>query len=170
MKRRTLMIGGMAASAAAAGAGWAFWRSDHARDANLWSLTFETPAGGELKLSSFHGKPLVLNFWATWCPPCLKEMPELERFYREFARRGWQVLGLALDRAAPVNEFLARVPVTFPVALAGIDGSDLTRELGNVQGVLPFTVMFDRRGRPSHRKVGETSFDELAGWAGSLTK
>ena len=57
------------------------------------------------------------------------------------------------------------MPVSFPVALAGMDGLDLTHELGNAQGVLPFTVVFDHRGQPVHRKVGETSFDELAGWA-----
>jgi len=162
------MIGGVAGAAAAAGAGWAWWRSAQAGDIDLWSMSFETPAGGTLNFGAFRGKPLVLNFWATWCAPCLKEIPELERFHREFGPRGWQVFGLALDRAAPVNEFLARVPVTFPVALAGIDGSDLTRELGNTQGVLPYTVVFDRRGRSAHRKVGETSFDELRGWATAM--
>jgi thiol-disulfide isomerase/thioredoxin len=162
------MIGGVAALAATAGVGWAWWRTANAGDSGMWSLRFETPAGGELRMASFRGKPLVLNFWATWCAPCLKEMPQLERFHREFGTRGWQVLGLALDRAGPVNEFLTRVRVGFPIALAGVDGFDLTHELGNGQGVLPFTVVFDRRGQPVHRKVGETSFDELAGWARAM--
>jgi thiol-disulfide isomerase/thioredoxin len=162
------MIGGVGAFAAAAGAGWAWWRTADARDSALWSLRFETPSGGELKMSSFRGKPLVLNFWATWCAPCLKEMPQLQRFHVEYEPRGWQVLGLALDRTGPVNEFLKRVRVGFPVALAGMDGFDLTHELGNTLGVLPFTVVFDSSGRAVHRKVGETSFNELAKWAKAI--
>ncbi len=170
MKRRTwVTAGGVGVLAAAAGAGWAWWRSvSGAEPPALWSLRFETPSGGELKLESFRGKPLVLNFWATWCAPCIKELPQLDRFHREYSSRGWQVLGLALDRVGPVNDFLSRVKIGYPVALAGADGFDLTHDLGNVHGVLPFTVVFDERGRAVHRKVGETSFDELAGWAGAM--
>lgn len=171
MKRRALLsIAGVGALAGTAGAGWAWWRSAQARDSALWSLTFETPSGGELKMASFRGKPLVLNFWATWCAPCVKEMPQLERFHVEFAPRGWQVLGLALDRAGPVKEFLTRVRVGFPVALAGMDGFDLAHELGNAMGVLPYTVVFDRGGLVVHRKVGETSYEELAGWAAAMKR
>jgi len=171
VKRRAVVaLGGIGTLAAAAGAGWAWWRNAGAADTGIWSLSFETPSGEVLRLESFRGKPLVLNFWATWCAPCLKEMPQLDRFHREFKARGWQVLGLALDRAELVNEFLGRVKVSFPIALAGIDGFDLTHELGNTLGVLPFTVVFDRRGRTVHRKVGETSFDELAGWASTIEK
>ena len=159
------MIGGVGALAATAGAGWAWWRTADARESAVWSLRFETPSGGELKMASLRGRPLVLNFWATWCAPCVKEMPQLDRFHREFTARGWQVLGLALDRAGPVSDFLTRVRVSFPIALAGIDGFDLTHELGNRQGVLPFTVVFDRRGQPVHHKIGETSYEELAAWA-----
>ena len=68
----------------------------------------------------------------------------------------------------PVRDFLTRVHVSFPVALAGMDGFDLAHELGNMQGVLPFTAVFDRRGSIAHRKVGETSFDELSAWAHSM--
>ena len=169
MKRRTWLIGGAGVAAAAAGLGWRAW-SDSRQVAQpdaigLWQLRFERPNGGELAMSSLRGQPLVLNFWATWCPPCVKEMPELDRFQRQFAARGWRVLGLAVDRPGPVREFLARSPVSYGIAMAGLGGTDLSRQLGNQSGALPFTAVFDRSGRLVHRKLGETSFDELAAWA-----
>jgi thiol-disulfide isomerase/thioredoxin len=175
MKRRALVgSAAVAAAATVAGASWAWWRSENATrvdarepiDASLWSMRFATPSGGELAMSTLQGKPLVLNFWATWCLPCLHEMPELDRFHSEFRARNWQVLGVALDRPGPVKAFLIQRPVGFAIALAeGPEGFDLIHRLGNGRGVLPFTVVFDRAGRLVRRKVGETSFDELAGWA-----
>lgn len=164
--RRALLGGGVAALAAAAGLGWSAWQ-DHVFEretGGLWSLRLPTPEGGELVLATLRGKPLVLNFWATWCPPCIKEMPELDRFQREFAARGWQVVGIAVDNAKPVREFLQRVPVSFAIGLAGFDGSALSRRLGNHNGALPFTVLFGADGRIQRRKLGESSFEELARW------
>jgi len=172
VKRRTWLIGGAGVAAAAAGLGWRAW-SESRRAAQidaigLWQMRFERPDGSELAMSSLRGQPLVLNFWATWCPPCVKEMPELDRFHREFAGRGWQVLGLAVDRVQPVREFLARAPVGHAIAMAGLGGTELSRQLGNTSGGLPFTVVFDREGLIAHRKLGETSFDELVRWAGAM--
>jgi thiol-disulfide isomerase/thioredoxin len=139
-----------------------------AEHGGLWGLSFQQPSGGELAMAAFRGRPLVLNFWATWCPPCVKEFPELDRFHREFAGRGWQVVGLAIDGPTPVREFLQRVPVGFAIGLAGFGGTELGRALGNERGGLPFTVMFDARGAVRQRKLGETTFDELASWAREL--
>ena len=174
MNRRTWLIGGTGAAEAVAGLGWRGWHESR-REAELdaatggfWHKRFERPDGGELAMSSLRGRPLVLNFWATWCPPCVKEMPEIDRFQRAFASRGWQVLGLAVDRPQPVREFLARRPVTYAIAMAGFEGTELSRQLGNASGALPFTALFDRDGYVVQRKLGETSFDELAGWAATL--
>lgn len=173
MNRRHWLIGGAGAAAVAAGLGWRGF-SEARREAHLdattgglWRMSFDRPGGGQLAMASLRGQPLVLNFWATWCPPCIREMPEIDRFQREFATRGWQVLGLAIDRPQPVREFLARTPVGYTIAMAGLDGTELTRRLGNASGGLPFTVVFDREGLVAHRKLGETSFDELARWAAS---
>ena len=133
---------------------------------SLWALKALRPQGGELDLASLRGKPLLINFWATWCAPCVREMPQIDRFHREYGPRGWQVLGLAIDRPEPVAKFLARVKVGFPIGLAGLDGMDLLHGLGNVSGGLPFTVVIDGAGLLVQRKLGETSFDELARWAG----
>jgi thiol-disulfide isomerase/thioredoxin len=165
MKRRWL-IGGVGAAAALAGGGWAWWRErETPGDGGLWAMRFERPGGGELVMAGLRGRPLLLNFWASWCVPCVKEMPQLDRFARDFAPQGWQVIGLAIDSSTPVREFLGRVPVGFPVGLAGLEGADLSRRLGNTRGGLPFTVLFGRDGQPFQRKVGETHYDELARWA-----
>ncbi|MBC7717365.1 MAG: TlpA family protein disulfide reductase, partial [Pseudorhodobacter sp.] len=81
-------------------------------------------------MADLRGKPLLLNFWATWCPPCVKEMPLLDAFYQTHRARGWQVVGLAVDSPTPVRAFLERVPVSFPIGLAGMEGSELSRALG----------------------------------------
>lgn len=176
--RRRMLAAGVAAAAAVAGGTLAWWRQpklaplDGAGEttdlAALWSLRLERPEGGELVLADWRGQPLLINFWATWCPPCIREMPEIDRFHREFGPRGWRVLGLAIDGAAPVREFLGRVPVGFAVGIAGLDGTELVRLLGNAQGGLPFTVMIGTQGRVLQRKIGETNFDELAAWAGRV--
>ena len=167
-RRLALALAGTAA--AAAGVGWALWREQQfERDTSaVWSLRLPQPAGPELEMSRLKGKPTVLNFWATWCPPCIKELPEIERFYRQFSPLGWQVVGIAVDNLGPVQAFLQRVPLTFTIGLAGFEGADLSRRLGNSTGALPFTVVFGADGLIRQRKLGTTSFEELALWARGL--
>lgn len=167
-RRRTLLTGALGASAAAAGFGVAWWhRRAEANDplAPMWQMRFERPEGGQLAMDSLRGKPLLINFWATWCAPCVKEMPEIDRFSREFGKQQGQVLGLAIDSPAPVRQFLARVKVGFLIGIGGLDGTDLVHQLGNLQGGLPFTVLIGADGTVLQRKAGETSYDELIGWA-----
>lgn len=99
---------------------------------------------------------------------CVKELPEIDRFHAEVRGEGWKVLGVAVDAPTPVREFLARRPLGFPVVLAGLEGTQWSRELGNQQGGLPFTVLFDRSGRVVQRKLGETHHAELMGWRAAL--
>ena len=172
--RRRLLVGA-AGTAALAGMGLAVWQQRRVGAqaapggsddlSPLWALQVARPEGGQIVLASLRGKPLLINFWATWCAPCLREMPEIDRFHREFSPRGWQVLGLAIDGPTPVRAFLARVKIGFPIGLAGLDGTDLVHSLGNPQGGLPFSVMISATDKVLHRKMGETSFEELAGWA-----
>jgi len=164
MNRRAMV--GVGAAAAAAGFAWAWLRlsPEDRPDDGFWQLRFARPDGAELTLAQFRGQPLVLNFWATWCAPCVREMPALDEFQTRFRGRGWQVLGLAVDSPTPVREFLARRPVQFAIGLAGFEGTDLSRKLGNPQGQLPFTVVIDATGRIRHRKLGETKLEEMVRW------
>ena len=167
-RRQWTLVAGAGALAALGGAGLALWRQP--RDATgdlglLWPQEFETPDGKTLAMRELRSRPLVVNFWATWCAPCVREMPQLDRFHREFQAQGWQVVGLAIDQREPVREFLRKLPVGFPIALGGFAGMELVRQLGNPQGGLPFTVVANREGRIVRRKLGETSFEELAPWA-----
>ena len=174
MKRRGWLLGGAGAAAAAAGLGWQWWREHVANDgtsdgaSDLWQARFTQIDGTELAMATLRGSPLVLNFWATWCPPCIKEMPALDRFQRQFAAQGWRVVGLAVDNPQAVREFLARMPVSYTIGLAGFEGAALSRQLGNQQGGLPFTAVFDRQGAVVQRRLGETNFEELARWAARL--
>lgn len=167
MKRRMAMLG-VGAAAAAVGVGVGVWRlrvQDRPLPADFWSLRFERPEGGELAMAALKGRPALLNFWATWCAPCIKELPLLDQFQRERAGR-WQVVGLAIDGPTPVREFLLKRPLGFPVGLAGLNGVDLARALGNDAGGLPFSVLIDAQGQLRERKLGALTEEELARWGG----
>ncbi|MHB8950577.1 MAG: TlpA disulfide reductase family protein [Rhodoferax sp.] len=168
--RRRWLLGAVASAATLGGAALA-WRRYQPQtlapsaEATLWQLEFPGLDGGVFRMASMQGRPVLLNFWATWCPPCVEELPLLSSFYRENSAKGWQVLGLAVDQMEPVKRFLARSPVTFPVALAGLPGVELGKSLGNVSGGLPFTVVLGSDGRVAHRKIGKVSPDDLRAWA-----
>jgi thiol-disulfide isomerase/thioredoxin len=132
--------------------------------AGLWSLSLATPDGGTLSLAALRGRPLLLNFWATWCPPCIEELPLLDRFYRVNSANGWQMLGIAVDQQDPVQRFLSRSPVAFPVVLAGFAGIELSKSLGNLSGGLPFTVVLGQDGAVAHRKMGKVTDVDLSAW------
>jgi thiol-disulfide isomerase/thioredoxin len=164
-----MLYAAVAGLAAAGGAGLAWWKfQPHAvergAEAALWSMEFEKPEGGMLSLRALSGKPLVVNFWATWCPPCVEELPLLNAFYRQHAANGWQVVGLAIDQPSAVRKFLQRMPLDFPIGLAGLGGTELGRSLGNLTGGLPFTVVLGGEGRVLHRKMGQVTSEDLQLW------
>lgn len=174
MKRRQLMYAGTAAAAALAGAGVAWWQiqphgtgaaaADPALQA-FWQQSFDTPEGKPLPMAGFAGKPLLVNFWATWCPPCVEELPLIDRFHTDNRSRNWQVLGLAVDQPSAVRTWLQRKPMGFPVVMAGLQGTELSKSLGNLAGGLPFTAVFGASGQLLHRKSGKVSEEDLAQWA-----
>jgi len=170
--RRAIMYAGVAALAAVAGAGVA-WQRQAGQDTGtlasdvmsaFWATEFDTPTGESLPMASFQGRPLVINFWATWCAPCVEEMPLIDAFFRENKEKSWQVLGLAIDQPSRVRQFLTQFPVSYKIGLAGLTGTELGKSLGNEVGGLPFTVVLDGQGRVIQRKVGKLTPDDIKKW------
>ncbi|PUE11865.1 redoxin [Limnohabitans sp. T6-5] len=166
-RRRWLL--GAGALAAVGGAALSWWRlqpraltSDVGQ--TFWTQKFETVTGEVLDLATFRGKPLLVNFWATWCPPCVEELPLIDAFWREQHVNGFQVLALAIDQPSAVKRFLARQPLGFPIGLAGLGGTELAKSLGNSAGGLPFSVFFKSDGAIWLQKLGQLSPDDLSRW------
>ena len=129
------------------------------------SLRVTTLDGAEYDLAGQRGKWVIVNYWATWCGPCIKEMPELAAFSQAQGNEGVQVLGLALDDAAAVEAWLARLPSPYPHYRDDAGPRDAGVVLGNPAGVLPYSVLVDAQGIVRKQQVGPfASADELAEW------
>ena len=171
--RRRILFSSVALAAGLSGAGWAWWRSmpqpGLPPDVQaFWGMSFEKPDGGELSIQSFKGRPLLVNFWATWCPPCIEELPLLESIWIKNGPKYLQVLGLAVDQPSSVRQFLARHSLTFPMGLAGLNGTELGRSLGNSVNALPYSVLFNADGRIIAQKMGKLEAVDLAEWLKDL--
>lgn len=127
----------------------------------LNGYTFETPQGGSLDLGALKGKVVVLNFWATWCPPCVEEMPELDELYPELQARNVELIGIAIDSPSNVQQFVQKTPVNYPIVLAGMTGTELGKALGNKQGGLPFTVILDENGNEILTEAGRIQMSTI---------
>jgi thiol-disulfide isomerase/thioredoxin len=175
--RRHALTAGVAVAAAAAGIAGSWWMSKNQPNdgqattigdlPELWGQIFDTPTGDKLAMQSLRGKPLLINFWATWCPPCVDELPLLERFYSENKAKGAQIIGLAADKPDAVTTFLQKMPLTFPIGLVGMPGIALSKSWGNLVGGLPFSVMLAADGRVMQRKMGKLSESDLKLWVQS---
>ncbi|MBU1359231.1 MAG: TlpA family protein disulfide reductase [Gammaproteobacteria bacterium] len=169
--RRKWLFGGVGLAAAAAGAGVGLWKhggplgqADPVMGAEFWDQSFERPEGGDLKLASLKGRPLLINFWATWCPPCVEEMPAIDAFFREQAPNGMQVVGLAIDQPSAVRKFLTGTPVSYPIGMAGMQGTEMVKQLGNTAGGLPYSLMLDPKGVVRARKMGKLEAADFEAW------
>lgn len=112
----------------------------------LFSARMMDANGIKQNLDQYRGKIIVLNFWATWCPPCREEMPELSQLHLEYQNKNVVVIGIAEDELAPVQEYLHTSPVSYPVFIAENEHMELGSSLGNHQAVLPYTVIIDANG------------------------
>ena len=157
-RRSLLILGGVGAISAALGAfvGALFSQSRSGVGALLAS-SFPDAAGRARRLSEWQGRPLVCNFWATWCEPCREEMPLLDAAQAKYAPNRVQVVGIAIDNAANVSHFASKNQFSFPLLVGEYAAVELMRELGNGAGALPFTVLIDASGRLRKRKLGAYS-------------
>jgi len=129
--------------------------------------TIRLPAldGTTVALPAAHaGRPILVNLWASWCGPCIEEMPELDRFAASQGANGTQVVGIALDDKAAVEAFLKRVPVSYTILLDEAGPRDAGVQLGNPKGVLPYTALISADGRLIRQKIGPFQHGEIDNW------
>jgi len=178
MKRRTILLGagGLVAMATA---GWAAWRTSSrsapaanravgaaseparasAKPRALYDARLPGLDGQEFSLSTLKGRPVVVNFWATWCAPCVQEMPHLDSMAKELPEI--KFVGIGIDTAQNIAQFVAKLPVTYQLLVAGHAGIAMVRELGNSAGGLPFTLLFDANGSIFDSILGQVEPTDL---------
>jgi thiol-disulfide isomerase/thioredoxin len=108
-------------------------------------------------IKEWDGKLILLNFWATWCPPCKKEIPDFINLQKQYGDQGLQIIGIAIDGKEPAKDFAEAIGMNYPVLVAGGDGVQLAQRYGNVAGVLPYTVIINPAGEISSTIRGELS-------------
>lgn len=132
-----------------------------ASPAAIQAAAFKDADGASRTLGQFAGKVVVVNFWATWCTPCREEMPGFVKLQSRWRDRGVQFVGLAQDDPAKVAAFGRELGINYPLWLGEAQVMDLSRRLGNRQGVLPHTVLLDAQGRVIDSKIGIFAEDAL---------
>lgn len=132
-----------------------------AGSATLFAQSMATPEGEMQSLAQWQGKPLIVNFWATWCAPCVEEMPELSAFHTELAPKNVRIIGIGIDSPTNIREFSARLKIAYPLYVAGMSGTELARQFGNQGGSLPYTVLIGGDGKIIKTYLGKLKMDEL---------
>ncbi|MGD2081608.1 MAG: TlpA disulfide reductase family protein [Chromatiales bacterium] len=163
--RARLVAAGIILAAAAGGAGLAVYQAYGPSDSattgvagavdTMPDFAFPDLSGRTRQSSEWADKVVVLNFWATWCPPCREEVPAFVDYQQRYGEAGLQFVGVAVDQPDPVRDFADTYGVNYPMLIGETDAVALSNRLGNRFSGLPFTVVFDRKGRVRHRQPGE---------------
>lgn len=135
--------------------------SAHTASTNLYAQTLNDLSGQPQSLAQWKGKALLVNFWATWCAPCVQEMPELSALANEEAGKRFNVIGVGIDSPSVMSEFAAKHNIKYPLYVGGMGGTELSRDFGNPSGGLPFTVLIGADGQVKKTYLGKLKFDEL---------
>ena len=112
-------------------------------------------------LNQWKGKSLLVNFWATWCTPCVQEMPELSALQSENKLPNVQVIGIGIDTAENMQTFSSKYKISYPLYVGGVTGTDLLRKLGDHAGGLPFSVLITPNGQIKKVYLGRLKIDEV---------
>lgn len=165
-RRQWMMIGGISVLALVAGIFSSHWISQTglASDPSIkafFANSWKTPDGKSANIDDWRGKVLVVNFWASWCPPCVEEMPTLDKIAQEYASKNVLIVGIGIDSPSNIRQFLEKTPVSYPIMIGGLDGSALAKQMGNAQGALPYTVIINAKGKSVFTKLGKISEEEL---------
>jgi thiol-disulfide isomerase/thioredoxin len=166
MKRNVLLFGTIAVLFTLTGAYFGVKRLEPTAPqspavATLFAQKMPNAAGQSHALSQWQGKTLIVNFWATWCAPCVDEMPELAELQTEVAAKNTLIIGIGIDSSANISEFAKKYHITYPLYVAGISGTELSRIFGNQAGGLPFTVLIGPDGQVKKSYLGRLKMDEL---------
>ncbi len=127
----------------------------------LLRLELPTAEGTPQALSQWQGQWRIINYWATWCPPCREEMPEFSRLQKEYRAKGVQFIGIALDSSENVAAFSQATPTAYPLLVASPSAIRNLKALGNEQGALPYTLIIDPKGTVRETRLGSLSAAEL---------
>jgi peroxiredoxin len=136
--------------------------------AALMQISMRDSAGKQRKMSEWQGKVLVLNFWATWCPPCVSEMPELVALQNDFVSKNVQVVGIGIDSPSNIREFSEKHQITYPLLLGGLEGTELSKQFGNQSGGLPFTLLIGADGSVRKSYMGRLDMEQVRADLSSL--
>jgi thiol-disulfide isomerase/thioredoxin len=128
---------------------------------SLLNQTLPDSQGKSQQLAQWKGKILLVNFWATWCPPCVAEMPELTALQSDLAGKNVQILGIGIDSPSNIKEFSSKYKIGYPLLVAGMVGTELSRQLGNQAGGLPFTVIIDTKGQIKKIYLGRLNIEKV---------
>lgn len=129
--------------------------------AGLMAAKLPDLEGRDQAFDQWRGKVLVINFWATWCVPCRKEIPEFIQAQAQYGPQGLQIVGVAIDQKEKVKPYAAEIGINYPVLIGDQDGIELARIAGNTLGALPFTVVLDRNGNAISNRLGTLDRDKL---------
>lgn len=117
--------------------------------------------GTPRNINQWAGKVVLVNFWATWCPPCRKEMPAFIELHQTYAAQGFEIVGVAIDDAQQVRDFADGLGVNYPILVGALDASEIAKQYGNRYGTLPYSVLLDRKGRIRFIQPGELTRETL---------
>lgn len=118
-------------------------------------------AGVRQPLAQWRGKVLVVNFWATWCPPCRQEIPEFIQLQKQFGGQGLQFVGIALDEKAKIQSYVDEVGINYPILVGDLEAVALSQASGNRMGGLPYTIIINQQGKIIATELGGLNKQKL---------
>jgi peroxiredoxin len=167
-KRRALI--GVAAMAGLSGAGFSWWRHQEQEQARriadaavelFFQQTLPDSNGQVYAFEQLRGQQVVANFWATWCAPCIEEMPELSALAKELQASGTRFIGVGVDNQDAIARFATRLKVDYPLVVANATGAFLAGRFGNAAGGLPYTVVISPSGKVKEQILGRVDIATL---------